>query len=82
MINDFLDEMKIDKVILIMHSGGGMYGKSFAFAYPHRIKALVQLASIGIEMYIYLLLYVYSFRKLLIYSNINLLFVYKGGLQY
>ena len=49
-MNDFLTELRIDKVIIVMHSAGGMFGKQFVHAYPQRIKATVQLASIGLEM--------------------------------
>ncbi|EAR95002.1 alpha/beta fold hydrolase (macronuclear) [Tetrahymena thermophila SB210] len=51
LIKDFLDELKIDKVILIMHSAGGLYGKYFMYQYPDRVRASVQAASIGIEMW-------------------------------
>ncbi|KAL4441132.1 hypothetical protein ABPG74_002082 [Tetrahymena malaccensis] len=51
LIKDFLDELKIDKVIVIMHSAGGLFGKYFISQHPNRVRATVQIASIGIEMW-------------------------------
>ncbi|KAL4489806.1 hypothetical protein ABPG72_022446 [Tetrahymena utriculariae] len=51
LIKDFLDELKIEQVILIMHSAGGLYGKYFMQQNPNRVRASVQIASIGIEMW-------------------------------
>lgn len=41
LMKDFLDEIKIDKVVLILHSAGGMFGKNFMHYYPERIKGVV-----------------------------------------
>ena len=41
-MNDFLTKLKVvQKVILIMHSAGGMYAKNFTCHFPERVKALV-----------------------------------------
>ncbi|EAR97748.2 alpha/beta fold hydrolase (macronuclear) [Tetrahymena thermophila SB210] len=64
LMKDFLDELKIDKVVLIMHSAGGMYGKKFIHTHPERVKAIVQLASIGLEIWEPLLVQNTIFQKI------------------
>lgn len=46
-----LDELKIDKVIVLGHSMGGMVATRFALLYPERIQKLILENPIGLEDY-------------------------------
>ncbi|EAR87066.2 U1 zinc finger protein (macronuclear) [Tetrahymena thermophila SB210] len=48
LINDFMENLKIEKAIFVMHSVGGLIGKSFAAQKPQRVEALVQIATVPI----------------------------------
>ncbi|KAL4473157.1 hypothetical protein ABPG72_007387 [Tetrahymena utriculariae] len=46
MINEFLNNLGIQKVVIMMHSLGGFFGKYFACCNPERVDGLIQIASI------------------------------------
>ncbi|KAL4497101.1 hypothetical protein ABPG72_019421 [Tetrahymena utriculariae] len=48
LINDFMENLKIEKAIFVMHSVGGLIGKSFAAQKPQKVEALVQIATVPI----------------------------------
>jgi pimeloyl-ACP methyl ester carboxylesterase len=46
-----LDHLKVDKVVLIAHSMGSMFGVRFALMFPDRVERLVLEGPIGLEDY-------------------------------
>jgi len=45
-LNELLDSLEIDKkIILVCHSAGGFYGRSFSHQFGNRVKALVLIES-------------------------------------
>ena len=46
-----LDSLKIDKIILVGHSMGGMLASRFAMQYPWRVEKLILEDPIGLEDY-------------------------------
>lgn len=46
-----LDQLKVDKVVLIAHSMGSMFGVRFALMFPGRVERLVLEGPIGLEDY-------------------------------
>ncbi|WP_292010715.1 alpha/beta hydrolase [Chryseobacterium sp.] len=46
-----LDELKIDKIIVLGHSMGGMVGTRFTLLYPERVEKLILENPIGLEDY-------------------------------
>ncbi|KAL4456677.1 hypothetical protein ABPG73_009397 [Tetrahymena malaccensis] len=48
LIDDFMKKINLEKAIFAMHSFGGLTVKNFAYEKPHRVEALIQIASIPI----------------------------------
>ncbi|EAS06511.2 alpha/beta hydrolase family protein (macronuclear) [Tetrahymena thermophila SB210] len=48
LIEDFMKKINLEKAIFALHSFGGLAVKSFAYEKPHRVEALIQIASIPI----------------------------------
>ncbi|KAL4473147.1 hypothetical protein ABPG72_007377 [Tetrahymena utriculariae] len=48
LIDDFMKKINLEKAIFTLHSFGGLTVKSFAYAKPHKVEALIQIASIPI----------------------------------
>lgn len=46
-----LDHLKVDKVVLVAHSMGSMFGVRFALMFPDRVEQLVLEGPIGLEDY-------------------------------
>lgn len=45
-LNELLDSLKVDsKIILVCHSAGGFYGRTFAHQFANRVQALVLIES-------------------------------------
>ncbi|KAL4453203.1 hypothetical protein ABPG74_015434 [Tetrahymena malaccensis] len=48
LINDFMENLGVEKAIFVMHSVGGLIGKSFAAKNPQKVEALIQIATVPI----------------------------------
>lgn len=48
-MRDLMDELKLEKTIVVAHSMGGMVGTRFALMFPDRVEKLVLVNPIGLE---------------------------------